>query len=445
MHPRVCGCARCEQRIDFEFDDHLLEEIEQGNCVIFAGSGISTETEFAHCNTFYEEIAHELHVGEEVHFPALMSMYQSQPNGRQKLIQKILARFRYIDSWRPLRLAATEFHQELSTMPYFSQIVTTNWDRYFEDICAATPFVYDSDIAFWDLAGRSVLKIHGSIDNFSSLVATQEDYANCAERLRNGSMGAVLKQMFATKTCLFIGYSAKDSDFLQIFDALQESLGPFRRTHYMVAPMGIVEDRLSDRVIKVINTTGSFFLEVVKEHMCEKFAFARDATFAAAAEALSVIIDEHLSFTESFSLREEPHLLCATMYQDGLIHALERIVDQKRTGEYSDLHRARHQVHLYKSKIDEYTKQRDYREVSYFSGYLTGLIYFLLLNEDDTEEGMLPPPYFHPGFGEMSPEEFEEKVRFIPDVHKGALAQSKRIIGKMPGGDDIVLQHTPFG
>ena len=62
-------------------------------------------------------------------------------------------------------------------------IITTNWDTYFEDCCAAVPLTIPEDISLLDETSRHVLKIHGSINNLSSIVATKSDYESCYERL----------------------------------------------------------------------------------------------------------------------------------------------------------------------------------------------------------------------------------------------------------------------
>lgn len=453
--PEPCECVICADRLDFDLDAHLLREIERRNCVLFAGAGISTEGTHAHCNTFYEEVAAEVGAEGDLPFPELMERLEKEPNGRQKLVQKIVDRFHYIDSFRDLWNVATRFHRELATMPYFDEIVSTNWDRYFETYAGAVPFVYDSDIAFWGLARRSVLKIHGSIDNYASLIATTEDYRACEERLRVGTLGAVLKQIFATKTCIFVGYSVSDRDFLQLYETLQKSLGPFKRTHYLVAPRISDEQaaRLIDLSIRPIPTDGTFFLEVIKQHMCDKCCYARDEAYTFADAALGVLWKLHKKFTDEIDIRAAPHLLCSVFYQDGLIHALERIIDARKSGEYSDLHRVQKLLRGYEQKIASYKRARNYTEVSYFRGYANGLVFFLISNDElkagdpseDSIGDLLPPPFYHPGYEELSPEQFFEEVLQNPDSHKAARRHCERLVRSINPAEAIVLQHTPFG
>jgi hypothetical protein len=446
--PDKCACAICALKIDFELDPYLLSEIEKYNCAIFAGAGISTEAKRAHPDTLYDALKAEVGSAEDLIFPALVDRFESRPNGRQSLISLLIERFAYIDGFRELRGTATRFHRELSTMPYLSPLITTNWDRYFEEECGATPFVYESDVPFWEVAKRPLLKIHGSVDNYASIVASTADYVACEQRLREGALGAVLKQLFATKTLIFCGYSATDPDFLNLFNIIQTGLGAFARTHYLISPFVTEDDteRLAALNIIPIRTDASYFLEVVKEHMCEKFCFSRDFSYAFIGKILKAIIEKHFSFTRSYRPGKAPHLIFSTVYQDGLIHAFQRILDLAHTGEYADLHKVRAQVGLYEDKIEGLWKARDYYEVSYFTGYLSGLAFFDLVNTCDAKDLPSLPPFFHPGVGHIvSDKEFDRLVRNNPTVHKSALKQAQRIVNRAGAADAEVIQHLPWG
>ena len=443
-----CLCAICALKIEFDLDPHLLEEIEKHNCVIFAGSGISTEFSGAHPDRFYDEVADAAGITDGRPLPQLVDAFEVRPNGRQKLIELIVKRFEYIDSFRELRDLATRFHRELSTMPYIGGIITTNWDRYFENECGATPFVYQSDVPFYEFAKRPVLKIHGSIDNFASIVASTADYAACEERLREGALGAVLKQIFATKTVIFCGYSATDTDLLNIYNAVRTGLGAFARTHYLVSPFLTDSDRerLTSLNIIGVKTDGTHFLSTIKDHMVSKFCFANDESFEAIGALWYVVVDAHEKFVSSYRPGAAPHLIFATVYQDGLIHALERILDLRKTGRYSDLHYVEGQIRLYEKYVAEHLKDRNYWEVSYFTGYLTGLEAFVFLNRLGGA-GLPPVPlFFHPGVGLIeNAKDFDKHIRRKPEIHKASLAQAKRILRRSGMANAEVIQHAPWG
>jgi NAD-dependent SIR2 family protein deacetylase len=174
--PRECECVYCRTKKPFVAPDHLIEQIVAGNVVIFAGAGISTENKDYATTTLYEEIAHELGDDSGASFPALMSRYCSRPDGRLALLSKIKARFDYFRSFSDFYVIMTEFHRSIAPIHTIHDVITTNWDDFFERECEFDPFVYDSDLAFWDSSDRRLIKLHGSITNFGSIIATEEDY-----------------------------------------------------------------------------------------------------------------------------------------------------------------------------------------------------------------------------------------------------------------------------
>ena len=68
-----------------------------------------------------------------------MQLYCDKPNGRKKLLKNIRERFDYIKSFPELERSASSFHRELAELYPIKTIITTNWDTYFEEYCAAVP------------------------------------------------------------------------------------------------------------------------------------------------------------------------------------------------------------------------------------------------------------------------------------------------------------------
>lgn len=458
-HP---DCECCKLNLPFEFPEHLIEEIRAGKCVIFAGAGVSTESKLVMPWTFYEEVTKEMGLKQDISFPEAMSRYVAQPLGRTKLVKKLLDRFEYIDGWADLRNRATQFHRELSTMPYIKEVVTTNWDTYFEDHAAMRPFIYDADIAFWEASKRSVLKVHGSIENLSTIVATEEDYEACYKRLNEGLLGSILKQIFATKTCVFIGHSLRDSDLLPLIDAIKPQLGQFQRTHFFVSPFYNYGDL--DNVglrLEPIVTDGTYFLKSLKKHMSDNYCYASDEVYEELFEILMSCRSEHLEFVDNVSLLERPVSLCNIFYQDGVIHALERILDLQSSGEYSDLHLVQGKYRLYSERAKKELKSKDYLDYSYYSGFANGLFCYILLTLSDEDIDDAPDDihfdedgddvleivsmYFHPKLEEMSRDEYIANVLEDPSVHKAALAQCIKAVKKKGLVEGMVVQRLPFG
>ena len=162
-----CGnpdCEICKLRRSFTMPMEIIEAVRNKQLVIFAGAGVSTEGKLVFKRTLYSQILSELGLTPDsnLSFPTLMTRYCSQPNGRRKLLQRIKQRFDYMASFPELYRTATRFHRALSTIPQIVEIVSTNWDTLFEEVCGATPIVAPEDFAFWEVPGRKVFKIHGS-------------------------------------------------------------------------------------------------------------------------------------------------------------------------------------------------------------------------------------------------------------------------------------------
>ena len=149
-------------------------------------------------------------------------------------MQAIKQHLDYGDLFDEVRNASTRFHRELATIPFVDEIYTTNWDDYFETECYATPYVSADDFAFWNLPGRKVFKLHGSIRNVGSLIVTADDYDRCYKSLRDGLIGSTLKLALATKTIVFLGYSMADPDFLRLWKIIQNELGDLVPAAYWV-------------------------------------------------------------------------------------------------------------------------------------------------------------------------------------------------------------------
>ena len=262
-----CDCAVCKDEHDFEVSHDLFQDFMHGNVALFAGSGISTESRNVLKFTFYEDIAAEIDkLNSSLSFPEIMEEYCQLPNGRIKLLEKIKHRFSHIRSFPELERVATKFHRELATFFPQKTIVTTNWDIYFEEYCDATPFVTDEDLAFWNNSGTRVLKIHGTINNYGSIVATTSDYKKCESDLEKGILGGILKTILATQTIVFVGYSLSDFDFINIYNFVKDQMKGLHKQAYIVTPFDHDNDKFKKMGLTPIITDGTYFISQIKQH-----------------------------------------------------------------------------------------------------------------------------------------------------------------------------------
>jgi hypothetical protein len=230
----VIGCTDCARHKTFTIPHSLTNEFREGNVVIFAGAGISTESRDVLSWTLYDEVRSATKSTVDAPFADLMTAFTQRPNSRLELMRLIRERVEYVQSFPELYDEAVRFHRALGTLPYVTTIITTNWDPFFERECHATPFVFPEDLAFWEAADRKVLKIHGTIENLGSMIVTRDDYNRSLSALQTGQVGAFLKAICANKTIVFAGYSVRDEDFVAILRAISTAMGDYRKLYYAV-------------------------------------------------------------------------------------------------------------------------------------------------------------------------------------------------------------------
>src|SRR5690242_2116207 len=151
-------------------------------------------------------------------FPKLMEFYCTEMDGghHNRLIREAISYLEEFFLPGEKRTVATMACNLLAEIPYLNRFVTTNWDPLIERaLDILVPIVEDRDLAFWDDRKRQVLKIHGCITRPHSIVATEADYNNCIAQ--NPLVFNKLKDLMATKTFLFMGYSMRDSDFQEVW------------------------------------------------------------------------------------------------------------------------------------------------------------------------------------------------------------------------------------
>ena len=202
--------------------------------MLFAGAGVSTESRGVYPSSFYEVIRAELKARNRPSFPKLMSAYCSPPRSRKNLLLAIKGRIDYLYDFPELYSGATEFHRALATIPHLDEIFTTNWDDFFERECDATPIVTGEDFGvFQDIPGRKVFKLHGSINSYGSIIATEEDYRRCYRTLSAKTIGAKLKLLLVSRTLLFVGFSFEDEDFRRLCRLVSKDVGGIMPASYI--------------------------------------------------------------------------------------------------------------------------------------------------------------------------------------------------------------------
>ncbi len=441
----VCDCAICQHQLPFEINSQLLDDFLSGRVAVFAGAGISTESRAVLKYSFYEDIAARIEsdrVGNS--FPEVMQSFCARPDGRFHLLRLIKERFDHIASFPELNSTASRFHRELATLYQVRDIVTTNWDTYFERECCATPFVADADLAFWEAASRRVLKIHGSIDNYSTVVATNDDYCRSTSRLKSGLLGSVLKTILATKTIVFIGYSLSDPDFSLVFQFVKRQMRNLGKQAYVVTPFANECAEFDAQGLRTICTDGAFFLSQVKSHAVARGALLPDDVYAAAEDFSAVLAREHGRLFRALKVSVLPEVAYVASYQDGLMHSLDRAVQMRKTGQYSNETHLRSTIHGYHHLKQEKLTSGNYDDVAYIEGYVNGLLY--LLNAGTGNSEFFPPMYFAFGVKRdlFDLKSFVEEFKGFSVPHKAARKRVLKFLSTLNDPDKVELHHPPW-
>ncbi len=438
-----CECKFCKQQKPFDLPNDMIEAAKCGDLVIFAGAGVSTESKNVYNHSLYEDVKHELGINENLSFSKLMSRYCNNTNGRINLLKKVKSRFDYVSSFPELQRIASSFHRELSSIYMIKEIITTNWDDLFERYCGAIPIITPEDFVFWNLPERKVLKIHGSIHNFGSIIATEEDYNKCYDTLNTDLIGSSLKMMLATKYVIFCGYSFGDEDFNSIYNSLLKEMNGLMPHAYIVTLDDKAKEKFKDINLTPIITDATYFIKNLKNILIDESLIIPDEILESVRLMLYKVQEEHGLLSAAFNIKEYPDVIFSLCYQDGLTHAFERIMARRNTGEYSDPYSISRIIDSYIEWKSQKLKKKLYHDVAYLEGYINGLTYLLI----DDESRFEIPLYFLFGYNYdiLTLDEYKKVVEDNRILHKASNRQAQKIVSSITNeSGEIVFHHTPF-
>ena len=283
---------------------------------------------------------------------------------------------------------ATMFYKIISRIPFFRYIVTTNWDPFCErSLNVLVPMVEDKDIPFWDESKRQILKIHGCISRPHTIVATTDDYESCMKDRSKGAIFTKLRDLMATKTFIFVGYSVSDPDFQLIYDEVIKNLGEFRRGAYVVDPKPS-DDSIVDwkkRNVQIIKLFGYPFAQKLVKEVEKRKLIPSVNLISGFIDQQDRIIKIHIQTSDD---QERESAISSAMYQDGLLHEIEYLIDESMRGKSFKELRDRlvnHEKHLKKCwyytnnppKSAEDKPNFAFVEVAYWTGKVEALSRFI--------------------------------------------------------------------
>lgn len=177
--------------------------------------------------------------------------------------------------------------------------------------------------------------------------------------------------------------------------------------------------------------------------MIGKSLIIPDEIFESVALMLYKVEEEHDLLSASFNIKEHPEVVYSLFYQDGLLHAFERILARRKTGEYSDPCRISPVIDSYIKWKSQKLKKKLYNDVAYIEGYVSGLFYLLV--DDEIRSKM--PLYFMFGYNSdiSTLDEYKSIVEKNEILHKASYQLAQKIVSTVTNeSEEIVFHHTPF-
>ena len=221
---------------EIDFPAPLLSALRDGSLVVFAGAGVSVGKpaslpKFSCLVESISQYADETRRADESEDVFLGRLwYQDKP------VHDIAARFlrnnRCGDAPKP-----TGLHYDLLRLfsePGTVRIVTTNFDRLFEDaahkVFAAQPELFGAPALPLGRTFSGIVHVHGSLDRPNEMVLTDVDFGRAY--LTEGWARRFLVELFRSSTVMFVGYSHNDTVMKYLARALpaQESQKRFALT-----------------------------------------------------------------------------------------------------------------------------------------------------------------------------------------------------------------------
>jgi formylglycine-generating enzyme required for sulfatase activity len=249
---------------NFTILKNLVEQLCRGNCVLFVGAGISMgEGGLPSGRQLAKELAERCdYPGEDLSLNRVAQYYEDTID-RASLLQYVCQRI------REARRDPLETHELIASLP-FKIIVSTNYDCLIERALEAanTPYnviVTDRQVPSWDEDKVNLLKIHGCVSQWESIVIAKDDYWEFFDYRPN--IANILSAEAARRSLLFVGHGLGDDDFNRIYLQVTRNLAEFRHKSYAVQlhPDPVNVAFWKAKRLEIIDADATKFLAALKQ------------------------------------------------------------------------------------------------------------------------------------------------------------------------------------
>ncbi|MBU7013087.1 MAG: SIR2 family protein [Theionarchaea archaeon] len=223
----------------------LTESLKKGECVLFVGAGLSKG--LPQWKDLIKPLAEELGVSTK-NDPRIIASWYENKFGRKTLEENIVSQ---LQKDVPL----PKSHTILARLP-LKAIITTNYDNLLERALSkrkVTKIIYDKQAPFAGADQIQLIKMHGDIEDPSTIVITKKDYDQYSENHK--ALVTHLLGLLISSNLLFVGFSLEDPNFDHIYMQIKSLFGESKRKSYAIFknPPEFEVERLKEEIgIQVI-------------------------------------------------------------------------------------------------------------------------------------------------------------------------------------------------
>jgi hypothetical protein len=278
----------------------------------------------------------------------------------------------YLDQYMEIAEAyrsATRVHEIVAEIGFFQIIITTNWDVFMERELNILPLVRDADLVYWNNNKRQIIKLHGCISQPETIVVTEDDYRDFQTKRVDCPISNKLKDLMATKTLLFVGYSLKDQSFQILQENVLNRMGKLARTSYAVLyqPTNALVEKWKKKGVRIIAGDALIFLRYLHNLFVEEGIYLDDDFLHTLYEFDSQLTKVHRSVNwGALDRKKDPIGLFSANYQEGLKHELDEVFYGIKRGKRRSFFEDR-RLH-YTLKIDYWNRHNEPTEMAYSKG-----------------------------------------------------------------------------